>query len=197
MSASDESPTLRALRGGFRLCQFDAESFEHFDASVAGFWHSFRAALICLPLHLGVVHLVTLEQDAGPLTIVNYALVFFIQWLAWPLAAKFLAERYDSSRNFLRYAVAYNWMNAPQIALFSAVVLFGLSGRVPAAGAQLMVMACFIYVLVVKGWVAQRGLDCSGGRAAVMVVADVLINLLIAGVVAGVEETIKAAGTAM
>lgn len=183
MSAPAEtslSRLLRALHAGLRLCHFDRSGLAQIDADVAGFWRSYLAALVCLPLHLGVVRLIAQPDDDAPLMLVNYTLTFVIQWLAWPLAAEALTRRFGCAEGFLRYATAYNWMNAPQIALFSAVVLATLSGAAPAGIGQLMVLACFIYVLVVKGWLAREALGCATGRAATLVIADVAVNLAVA-----------------
>jgi hypothetical protein len=41
-----------ALTGALRLARGDARGLACFDPSEAGFWHSFRAAVLCYPLYL-------------------------------------------------------------------------------------------------------------------------------------------------
>ena len=52
-----------ALYGAWRLAHFDPDGMRYFDRSIAGFWRSFRVALLGAPLWI-IILAVNLAADA-------------------------------------------------------------------------------------------------------------------------------------
>src|SRR5215208_2179413 len=88
-----------AVGGALRLAVGDRSGLGFFDASLAGFWRSFRAALICYPLYLVLVGLrITPAQSAAaglPRIFVVETIAYVISWTAFPLLVLQLSRWFD------------------------------------------------------------------------------------------------------
>src|SRR5512146_3154253 len=102
-----------ALGGALRLAVGDRGGLGFFDASVDGFWRSFRAALICYPLYLALVGFGTEPaawSGGGAATVLAVkTIAYAISWVAFPLAMLTVARWFGREDRFLAFMVAYNW----------------------------------------------------------------------------------------
>src|SRR5438067_10967562 len=85
-----------AVGGALRLACGDRRGLGFFDASIDGFWRSFRAAAICYPLYLFLLSSrVTAAQWAAagvPTVVVVETIAYVISWVAFPLLILQLAH---------------------------------------------------------------------------------------------------------
>src|SRR5260370_42305757 len=107
-----------AVGGALRLAVGDRRGLGFFDASIEGFWRSFRAGLICYPFYLLLVSFrVTAAQwevsGVAPILVVE-TIAFVISWVAYPLLILPVSRQLGRRARFLSFMVAYNASQIPQ-----------------------------------------------------------------------------------
>jgi hypothetical protein len=178
-----------ALVGAFRLARGDRGGLACFDRSLDGFWRSFRAAVIAYPLYLVLLTMrVTVpewERSGGLQIVTVETIAYVVAWAAFPLAMLTVTRWIDRSHRFCDFMVPYNWSQVPQSALFVLVGLDSGSGVLGAPFAQAIEAVAAIAVLVYEWFIARVALDTTGTAAALIVVLDVFLGVLISHVASG------------
>ena len=114
-----------AVGGALRLAVGDRRGLGFFDASIDGFWRSFRAGLICYPLYLLLVsfRVPTAQWElsgVAPILIVE-TIAYVISWVGFPLLILPVSRHLGRDNRFLPFMVVYNWSQIPQTVLFVLV----------------------------------------------------------------------------
>jgi hypothetical protein len=174
-SAAQEIRT--ALIGALMLARGDARGLANFDASLGGFWRSYRAAAISYPLYIAL----TLWRTEDPTlrAAIVETIGYIVSWTAFPLVMLTLCRRLDRDDHFFGFMTAYNWCQVPQIVLFSAIAVVeavGVLGEGPAAAVGLVAAAA---VLVYEWFIARVALDVSVPAAMLVVAVDVVLAALL------------------
>ena len=130
MAAAAYAEVRLALTGALRLARGDARGLDCFNQTEEGFWHSFRAAVLCYPLYLILLSFpiqvgdTVVEVDVGRYFAVE-TIHFVISWVAFPLLMLPLVDRLGRSQRYFGFMVAYNWCQVPQTLVFAFVALLG------------------------------------------------------------------------
>ena len=175
-----------ALAGALRLARGDPQGLGLFDASLDGFWRSFRAALIAYPFYL--ILLALRDAPAGRAASSGWRILavetigYVISWVAFPLLVLPLTRWLGRAHRFLLFMVAYNWCQVPQTVLFVAIGLAIASGHSPSAA--LLDIAAATAVLVYEWFVARVALDIGRGQAVVVVGVDLALGSILSRVTA-------------
>ncbi len=168
-----------ALYGAWRLARFDPRGQDHFDATVAGFWRSFQAAVIVAPAYVFLI-LVNLDQPfitagAVRLTLVE-SLAYVISWTAIPLVMVSLAQRLNREDNYIRFIVAHNWANVLQVALFlPAAFIAHMFGPTT----QFLTLAAMVAIFIYQWYVARTVLDITRFQAVGIVLVNLFLDIVI------------------
>ena len=167
-----------ALTGAWRLAQLDRRGAAQFDATVDGFWKSFTAAAILLPLHF-ILKFMEPEDIAAPLwrEVAIIAIAYVITWVAYPLVMAGITELIDRRSRYLGYIVAVNWCSVLQTALFVPFYVAGLYGG---AAGQILYLIVFLAMLAFDWFIARVMLDIDGLTAAGLVLLSLLLSAFIA-----------------
>jgi len=175
-----------ALVGALRLAKGDRGGLSCFDRSLDGFWRSFRAAVIAYPLYLMLLMMrVTIaewERSGGFYIIGVETIAYVVAWVAFPLAMLTVTRWIDRSHRFFDFMVPYNWSQLPQSALFVLVGLQAESQAVSAQPAQVIEIAAAIAVLAYEWFVARVALETTASAAALVVLVDLVLGVLISHV---------------
>lgn len=170
-----------AIGGALRLACGDRRALGVFDASLAGFWRSFRAAFICYPLYLLLVVLQVTPaqwQAAGvPRVFAVDTITYVIGWTAFPLLILQLARWLDREHRFLSFMVVYNWSHIPQMALIAIVAVDRATGVLPASAGRFAELAVTLGVLVYDWYIARVALAVTGAQAALVAMLDLLVGV--------------------
>jgi hypothetical protein len=101
-----------AVRGLWRLLQFDPSGLEFFDRSIAGFWRSFRVALLIAPFYalpipykLAMISPTAAWQQIMLVQILTYV----VAWFLYPVVAYELCRWLRREEEYVGYIVTYNW----------------------------------------------------------------------------------------
>ena len=169
-----------ALAGALRLFRYQDDGAALFVATEAGFWHSFWALALTLPLFAITMALGPPgPAGADPLVLwIGLVEVFAILAFAFPLIILRLAPSMGVERHAVQYLVASHWLTVPANLLQTAVAVLGELPLPPgvAGGLQLGV------VLILAGnrwWVTTRLLRVGGGLAAGIVLLDFVLTVLV------------------
>ncbi len=172
----------RSLSGAWGLLRRAPGAPTAFNATLDGFWRSFFAAVLLLPLDLAYLAIVgpgegTAQVASGTRWTVNF-LVYVIGWTAWPLVAFYLTRAMDCGDRYLGYMVAYNWSQ-----LLTGPFLIGLDvlGRValPNEISVVLNLAGFAGVLFYEYLIARQMLAVTLGRAIVVVLTAFILVLVL------------------
>src|ERR1700722_2868347 len=175
-----------ALTGALRLARGDPRGLACFDPSEDGFWHSFRAAVICYPLYLillaSPIELGQVpEVDAFRVLAVE-TIHYVISWVAFPLLMLPLVDWLQRGNRYFGFMVAYNWCQVPQTVVFATVALAGAIGLLSAEGMLIADLIAGLAALVYEWYVSRVALAVSRPRAALVILADVLLATLLSHV---------------
>ncbi len=175
---------LRALYGAYRLARFDAGGLTYFDATPGGFWRSFFAAIIVLPLYLLLlaVRLQSGLPEGTPARFLAIELIaYVIGWVIYPLVMATVTRVIDRKRHYIRYVVAYNWASVWQNVLYLPVAILSVTGLLAGSVANFIALAALAAVLVYAWFVARTALALPGLHAVPLVALDIVLGLLLNG----------------
>ncbi|HXP03569.1 MAG TPA: hypothetical protein VN808_05570 [Stellaceae bacterium] len=174
-----------ALAGTLRLARGDPGGIACFDASIGGFWRSFRAALLCYPLYLILLSF-PLQLGDDPVAEIDLSrfytaetIHFVISWVAFPLVVLPIVDFLGRGDRFLIFITAYNWCQVPQTIVFATVALLGGAGLLSADAMLIVDLILGLGALVYEWYVARVALAVSGPRAALVILADVLLAVVL------------------
>ena len=175
-----------ALTGALRLARGDPGGLACFDPTEEGFWHSFRAAVLCYPLYLILLSFPiqigdVVEVDAWRVLAVE-TIHYVISWVAFPLLMLPLVDRLHRGDRYFGFMVAYNWCQVPQTVVFAVVALAGAVGLLSAEGMLVADLFAGLAALVYEWYVSRVALAISGSRAALVILADVILATVLSHV---------------
>lgn len=103
---------LWALTGAWRLLLTDVDALDCFNLSIAGYWRSFLAALLALPLWallVGAYYLTEPTAHTAARIAAVELLGYGLGWIAMPLLAIALCKGLGLGERYIGYVVALNW----------------------------------------------------------------------------------------
>ena len=166
-----------SLFGAWRLARLDPRGMSCFNATEAGFWHSFFAAVICAPAYALIV---ALDYSSMPVTasdtriISVHAIAYVINWTAFPLAMFSAARWLGREQLYVRYIVAFNWAKVLETMLFLP------AKALAATGMPWFTILPGLTALLVFGYqwyVARTALMISGAQAMAVIGLDLLLDI--------------------
>lgn len=175
-----------ALTGAVRLARGDRRGLACFNPTEEGFWHSFRAAVLCYPLYL---ILLAFPIELGPAPdldpwrmLIVETIHYVISWVAFPLLMIPLVDRLRRHERYFGFMVAYNWCQTPQTVVFALVALAGAIGLLSAEAMLIADLIVGIGALVYEWYVSYVALDVSRSKAVLVIVADVVLATILSHV---------------
>jgi len=178
----------KSINGAWRIARMDQNALNYFNMSIEGFWRSFLAVLIVLPLYvvflvLNLSQLSGMELPTGSATskelyVAIKLAAHILGWLAFPVVMIPISRLMDLSQSYVPYIIVWNWSNVLVMAvILPAVLLFPPSAQ-SGQSAKLILMAAQITVLFYGYLVARAGLQCKILTAIGVVMLDLLLGLL-------------------
>jgi len=127
------------LSGAWDVMNGRAEGLRKLDLTIDGFWASFGAIVLILPVALIAmaserVALPAVGREAVALTggyVMLRLIVVIIDWLAFPAILALLARPMGITTRFVPFIVARNWAAVPVAAMFAVPHFFHALGVLP------------------------------------------------------------------
>ncbi len=168
-----------ALQGALGLARGDVSAMEQFDFTFDGFWKSFFAAVLVLPLYFIVLydHYAQEPENLGVARIVFVeGISYVLGWLLFPILAIFITRLLDRSSSYVPLIVVSNWGSVPQAILFVLAILFGsfFPPQTPFIG--FMMLAAFLATLAYQWFLIRVSLQVSGFIALAVLFFYLLVN---------------------
>ena len=170
------------LSGAVRLVRLDTQALAYFGDTAADFWRSFLAAAAVAPLFLLYLVIRFFESETGgsfPTYLFAQMLAYAIAWLAFPLVMLYAAPVLQKEDRMVRYLVAYNWLSLIQNGVYLPVVMLGITDTLAQGLSNFLALIALIWVLGMTLFVTRKALEVPFGMAAVIVVTDLLLGVLI------------------
>ncbi|HER27238.1 MAG TPA: hypothetical protein ENI69_09025 [Rhodospirillales bacterium] len=172
---------LNSLYGAYRLARMDPHGLSFFNNTEEGFWNSFKAAAVILPLFL-VLTAVRYTVDDIDSSLLRYFFIemiaYVVGWVAFPVLIPRICAQLQRTHHYMRFIIAYNWSAVLQNALYIPIVLFSITGLLPGGGGFFVLMA-MIAIIVYSWFITKTALDIPGPVAAAIVVFDLFISFTI------------------
>lgn len=178
----------RGLGSAWRLFLGDRQAIRGFDASFSGFWRSFSAVILVLPiyvLYIGAERRMVLSDlpDGADFGEASFAFTRFLalalDWIAFPLITAVLSRPMGFASGYTRLIVAFNW-GGPIVSLIVALpaILFAFN-LIPQFAASLLLFAALIMTIRFRFITARAALGCGFGLAAGLVALEFLLSLVL------------------
>lgn len=171
----------RSIAGVLRFARRDPDALDAFDISLEGFWRSFNAAWILLPLSL--VYWVAYQPETvgtGRVLVVE-SINYLLSWTLWPLIVFYIARAAGWEERYLAYITVYNWtqiLTTGGLLAGALVIRTLLGGQAWAA----IVFPLILLVLVFEAYIAKRTLQITWGQAAAVEAVLVVLAMLLESV---------------
>lgn len=150
-------------------------SIEPPEARLARARHSFLAMLLCMPIFLVIQDL---GNTGASVSILREAASFVLAWLGYAALSHRLATAMDRTEEWPFFVVLWNWCNLVQYLLIACAVVPSMFGTPP-----LVVQTAWVVAMgwsLWLQWSATRiGLGLPVGRAALMVLADMALGIVV------------------
>ncbi len=172
---------LNALYGAYRLARLDAGGLAYFNISEQGFWTSFKAAAVVLPMFILLmgIRFVVDDIDASPGRYLAVELIaYVIGWVALPVLMIGICKQLERTHFYVRFIIAYNWSAVLQNALYMPVAMFSITGQLTDGGGFFVLLAMLL-IIIYTWFIAKTALDIPGPAAAGVVVVDFVISFAI------------------
>lgn len=173
----------RSVYGAWRLARFDPGGMNYFDLSIRGFWRSFGAALVVLPVYIYFVAVNFDGTDASAAWfVIVKASAYGAAWAVFPIVMVGLARILNLTGNYVPFIIASNWASVLQVLLFIPVNTLAAFGGLASDGGALLYLLTMAIVLVYQWFVARTALQTTKVIAAGLVAVDLFLGLFVAGV---------------
>jgi hypothetical protein len=179
-----------ALGAAWRVARFDKDAIAEFDATYGGFYRSFAAMFVCLPLYLLILIaerridlLGAARANARVSTSFDYYAIegisYLAGWLMLPLAMLAISPLIGTNARYVPFVVAYNWGTCVVFAVLAVPYVLYLAGALPANGILFVFYIAQVFGLVYRWRIARDGLQVSAFTASGIVILDVVLGLLL------------------
>ncbi|MCP4383894.1 MAG: hypothetical protein GY798_21220, partial [Hyphomicrobiales bacterium] len=170
------------MTGAWALFLDRPDALRHFDFSVEGFWRSFRAIVLVIPVYLIIVlsQPATEANTAPSAMVVDVVLRLALDWVTLPIVLALAARPLGLEARYGAFVVARNWgsvLATAPLGVIGALVLVGLLGS---EIANLLTIITVLVMLRYMYLIARRTLNVGPGGAVGIVVLDFAISLTIA-----------------
>jgi hypothetical protein len=163
-----------AVRGLWRLLQFDPSGLEYFDRTIAGFWRSFRVALLIAPLYAILIpqRLEDIQPTVGwQQVMVIEILTYIVSWLLYPTIAYEICRLMKRTDEYVGFIVVYNWSSILGVAL-SLAVAAAITGGVPRGLCSLLLYLGYGGLLFYTWFISRLALNIDGMTATIFPILE-------------------------
>ena len=173
---------VRALFGAFLLARRDARGMGYFDISVEGFWRSFFAAVLVVPLFAIIV---ALHRPEGGTEIsvgrqfLGQTIRYALDWAAYPVIMAVIVRLMNLGHLYVGYIVAYNWSKVLINALFLVMAVLAAPDIVPVTLIGFLQLAALIAVIYYLWFITCTALQLAWYVGVAMVAIEFVASLLV------------------
>lgn len=172
-----------SLTGAFRLARAKPDAFAWFDLSADGFWRSFLAVPVVLPLFLGFV---ALQPGAAEADWAGYVFVevigYLLAWFAFLGLMVPFARFFGLGQGYVPFVVAYNWAQVLILLLLLPPMLLRAAGIMPGLFNIVIVMLLALAIIYI-GLIARLALRSDWPQTVAVVLIEMVTSYTVRALV--------------
>ncbi len=178
-----------ALTGSFLLAKRDIRGLKYFDTDLDGFWRSFLIILPIAPFYLlYAIQEVNMAQAMNPhepaLTasagfLVARLFLLVLDWFGFAIAMIFVTRLVALWPKYIPFIAVYNWSSLFVVAASAPLALLLLLGLIPWQTAAMFNLIIVLFIIYYRWYVARCVLETTSMTAALIVVIDLALSLLL------------------
>ena len=181
---------VQSLTGAWRLFLDRPDAMRCFDVSTDGFWRSFYAIILIVPVYaligLSEWTQILAEPDAagtfqGNAFVINKALTAGFDWITLPIVLALAAPPLRINQTYAAFIVARNWGAVLSNAIAAIVPVMFLLGIVGSGAANVILIVILIVLIRYNFLIARRALGADVRLATGIVIGDIAISMAIFG----------------
>jgi hypothetical protein len=158
------------------------QALAQLNISVAGFWRSFFAAIVALPIFaFALIPQYLRAADPGWFVAVE-AVHYAAAWAAFPLVMIPVARFLRLTPRYIPYIIAVNWTSVLQLVLFLPLNVLALFGSLEGDGGAFLFTLALTLSCIYRYFIARVALETTLGTALALVALDVVLGLLLTGI---------------
>ena len=166
-----------SIYGAWRLVLRDADGMRWFNLSVEGFWRSFVAALLILPVALLLARVPVPGQGSDVERDLSIVIgLYLVEWVGRAVLLLALSVVLGRADRYAATVIAWNWVAVPEFGLFAAATV--LSFVAPPLTPFFFVIALGVK-FAIDYFVTRTALDVGAGLAFGIVVVIFLAQLVL------------------
>jgi len=178
----------RGLVGAWRLFLGKREAVLLFDTSFTGFWRSFLAVILVLPIYVLYIgserRMIVGSLPSGmAFDETTFAVSRFgalaLDWMVFPLVTALLARPLGFANHYVRLIVAFNWGSPLVSGIVALPAILYAFGIVSQGIASLLLFAALALTIRFRFITARAALDCGFSLAAGLVALEFLLSLVL------------------
>ena len=187
----DRNEVARSLTGAWQVFLDKPDAARFFDLSVEGFWRSFRAFALMIPLYALAAAAEYQSLIAGNADVSDSAFVLAktiasgIDWILFPILLALIAEPLGITPSYTSFVIVRNWGSVLANIPSAIVNLLYILGVLDDEVTQIVSLIVVIVQLRYAYLIASRTLGAGIALAAAIVVGDVAVSLMIMAIAAG------------
>ncbi len=169
-----------SLLGALQLLRRDRSGLNNFNMTEEGFWRSFLAMVLVLPMSVFAAVLFRENAEVSSMALASRTSVnLVLQWAAFTALMLLFTRSFDLDHRYMRFITAYNWSSVIATGCMMVPVLLHSLGLLGVEASLVMVFFIFLAMLAYFWFVAREALETSGSIAAGIVLLDFLLNVTI------------------
>ncbi|MEM7693629.1 MAG: hypothetical protein AAF318_04210 [Pseudomonadota bacterium] len=169
---------IRSLSGAALLFVGRQEGLDRLDRTFRGFWRSFLAIGLLIPLNF-VASAAVDAGGRGGRDFADQLPLIVLDWLLFPLILALVAEPLGIARRYVSYVVARNWAAPIAATLLTIPLILEGAGWVPALGGALLSVVALGLALRYHFMVVRLSLGVPVMFAIGLVAADFLLTIVL------------------
>lgn len=176
------------LAGAWALFRADANGMNLLDTSFRGFWLSFMAILLLVPVYAlylaGEQRFMAMTDEPLDVAFGTYLSVrsfsFIIDWIAFPVLMILLVGLLDRRSRYVPFVVAYNWGGVIVGLIIALPTVLFAAGMMPLGLLYVLTLIAMAVALRFLYIIARVALFADRLTAVGIVVADLALSLVLA-----------------
>lgn len=176
------------LAGAWALFRADANGMNLLDTSFRGFWLSFMAIVLLVPVYAlylaGEQRFMAMTDEPLDVAFGTYLSVrsfsFIIDWIAFPVLMILLVGLLDRRSRYVPFVVAYNWGGVIVGLIIALPTVLFAAGMMPLGLLYVLTLIAMVVALRFLYIIARVALFADRLTAVGVVVADLALSLILA-----------------
>lgn len=170
-----------SLLGALRLLRRDPRGLANFNMTDEGFWRSFFAIVLVLPLSAFAAIMIRENTEVSAAAIASRTSVnLLLKWAAFTAVMLPFTRSLDLGHNYMRFITAYNWCSVIGAVCMMVPVLLLAMGMLDVGAVLITLAHVILLAMLAYFWfVTREALETSGLVAAAVVFMDLMINITI------------------